>query len=44
VLSQLKPSQPALRGKLILPAAAGFVNERRFAATNCMMFPEASNV
>jgi hypothetical protein len=37
-------SQPALRGELILPAAAAFVNERRFAATNCMMFREASDV
>src|SRR6266404_3550555 len=37
-LSRLEPSQPALRGKFILPAATLFVNARRFAATNCMMF------
>src|SRR5882762_1050085 len=37
-LSRLERSQPALRGKLILPAATLFVNARRFAATNCMMF------
>src|SRR6266850_952086 len=37
-LSRLERSQPALRGKFILPAATLFVNARRFAATNCMMF------
>src|SRR5882757_9459123 len=37
-LSRLERSQPALRGKFILPATTLFVNARRFAATNCMMF------
>src|SRR5882762_1877270 len=48
-LSRLERSQPALRGKFILPAATPFVNARRFAATNCMIFklydvPEANDV
>src|SRR6267142_3524807 len=43
-LSRLEPSQPALRGKFILPAATLFVNARRFTATNCMMFREANDV